>query len=785
MGAETISTYCALCISRCGCIATVKDGRLVAVEADPSHPTGSAICIKAKTAPEFVHHRDRLGTPLLRTKPKGSSDPGFRPIGWAEALDLAAARLAGIKDAFGPEAVAFGVATPSGTAIADSFGWVHRLAHAFGSPNMVFATENCNWHKDFTPMLTWGAGIGMPDYARSGLILLWGFNPTATWLSQVGPIRAAQRRGAKLVVVDPRKEGLARSADIWLGINPGSDGALALGLCHLLLESRSYDHEFVRYHTNGGALVRDDNGALLAEADLAAEGSATCPLVWDEAGDRVAPFRRDRPGASPIRPALQGSYPLTVRGQRVIARPVLERLKERCAAYTPDRVEALSAVPRDEVRRLAGLIATARPVSFFTWTGTAQHSNATGGTRAINVLYALTGGLDARGGNVWHARPPIRDVAGFEWVSPATRSRTLGMEKRPLGPPRRGWVTSRDLFQTIVSERPYPVKAFLSFGGNFALTKPDTRSSRDALRKLDFFALTEQFLTPSCAEADLVLPVASAWEREGLQAGFSLDRDAEAFIQLRPAVVPPVGESRSDTSIVFDLAVRLGLGDRFFAGDLEAGLNHVLEPTGLSAARLRADRQGVRLALNDAVGKARREGFATASGLVEIYSTALRGAGHDPLPDYEPPTMSLERRPDLASKFPLRLTCAKWPQFCHSQQRQAASLQQSMREPIVQMHPATAEARGIVEGRAIHVRTPHGWFAGRAKLTAAILENVICSQYGWWNPDNPMAPNDLNYNGAIDGEIFDPISGSNELRSYVCDVVADDPTPSAKTASPT
>src|SRR6185369_8957583 len=162
MSSQQIPTYCALCISRCGCIATVEDGRLTRVESDPGHPTGRAICIKAKAAPELVRHPERLTTPLLRTRPKGDADPGWRAIGWDEALDLVARKLIALAAEHGPQSVAFAVTTPSGTAIADSFGWIHRLAHAFGSPNLVFATENCNWHKDFSPALTWVAGIDMP-----------------------------------------------------------------------------------------------------------------------------------------------------------------------------------------------------------------------------------------------------------------------------------------------------------------------------------------------------------------------------------------------------------------------------------------------------------------------------------------------------------------------------------------------------------------------------------------------------------------------------------------------
>ncbi|HUV33156.1 MAG TPA: molybdopterin-dependent oxidoreductase, partial [Devosiaceae bacterium] len=769
MAMERIPTYCALCISRCGCVATVDDSRLVRVERDPDHPTGGAICIKAKTAPEFVHHRDRLTTPLVRTNPKGSGDPGFRAVGWDEALDLVADRLKSIAAVGGPEAVAFAVTTPSGTAIADSFGWIHRLVHAFGSPNLVFATENCNWHKDFTPMLTWGAGIGMPDYANTGVILLWGFNPTATWLAQVAPIRQAQRRGARLVVIDPRRQGLARSADLWLGLRPGTDGALALGLAHLLLERGGADEAFLRHHTDAPFLVRDDDGTLLTETDLSGPDGAAAPTVWDETSGAAVPCPVGIDADAVAAAALSGVR-LVARGATTVScRTVLDKLRQRCAGYPPDRVAEITGLSVADIEQLAVWLATTGPASFFTWTGTAQHSNATQTTRALDVLYALTGGLDAPGGNVWFNRPPVRDISGFEWVGKATRSRTLGLDERPLGPPRRGWITTRDLFRTIVTGEPYPVRALVSFGGNFALTKPRTQYAEEALRGLDFFVATELFLTPSCQQADVVLPVASAWERSGLQAGFMISQQAEEWLQLRPAVVPPRGESRSDTDIVFQLATRLGFADRFFGGDPEQGLRHELSPTGVSLETLRANPRGVRVNLASGIGRVRRDGFATPSGRVELFAAALGGIGEHRLPIYHAPAMSPEGRPGLA-EFPLRLTCAKWPQFCHSQQRQQSSITRAMPHPLVQLHPQLAAARGIDNDDPVIVMTPHGRFAAHAELTTAVRLDVVCAQYGWWDPASPWEQSELSYNGAIDGAIIDAASGSNSLRSYLCEV---------------
>ena len=168
---ERIPGYCALCISRCGCISVVKDGILSSVEPFPDHPTGKSLCIKGKAAPELVYSPERILSPLKRRNAKGSIDPGWEAISWDEAIETITAKLEKTAKESGPEAVAFGVTTPSGTGISDSFVWINRLAHAFGSPNTLFATENCNWHKDFTPQYTFGNSIGMTDYEKVGCIL--------------------------------------------------------------------------------------------------------------------------------------------------------------------------------------------------------------------------------------------------------------------------------------------------------------------------------------------------------------------------------------------------------------------------------------------------------------------------------------------------------------------------------------------------------------------------------------------------------------------------------------
>jgi anaerobic selenocysteine-containing dehydrogenase len=761
MSTELRPAYCALCISRCGCLGTLEDGVLTKVEADPLHPTGQALCVKAKAAPEAVYDPTRILYPQRRTRPKGEADPGWERISWDEALDLVAAKARATLERHGARGLAFGVATPSGTAVADSFAWIHRLAHACGSPNLVFATENCNWHKDFAPALTFGAGIGMPDYAHTGCILLWGFNPATSWLAQATAVREAHKRGAKLIVVDPRRAGLAAAADLWLRPRPGSDGALALGIANALLAGGHYDRDFLMAWSDAPFLVDEATGRRLTGADLEADGDPNRFVAWDEAAGRALacpPRPPNAPEGTAL--ALTGRYEvITIHGP-VACRPVFDRFAERCRAWPAAKVEAVTGVPAQQIEAAAQLIAENLPLSFFTWTGTCQQTNATQTGRAIATLYALTGCLDAPGGNVWFTKPAVADVMGFEWVGAETRDQTLGLDQRPLGPPQKGWITTRDLFRAVAEEAPYPVSCFLSFGSNFLLSKPNTRLTNEALEKLDFFALAELHETPTAHHADLLLPVCTAWEREGLQAGFQVGGAAEAHVQLRPALVPPQGESRSDTWIVFELAKRLGLAERFFSGDPQAALAQVLAPTGLTPEALRAEPRGISLPLETRYRKYQQDGFATPSGRVEFHSGRLGAQGQDPLPDFIPPTVPRDER------FPLTLTTAKWPQYCHSQQRGQPSLRRLMPEPLVEMHPDTAAARGINAGDWVEITTAMAPMRARARLDKHLAPEVVCAQYGWWQfPDGAGDANRL-----MDGERFDPVAGSNSLRHAPCQV---------------
>ena len=165
-----VSGFCTQCRSRCGCDAVVEDGKILRIEPKPSHPTGDRLCPKGKAATELVYHSDRLTTPMRRTSAKGAGPTIWESITWDEALTQIASQMQRIGDDHGPEQVAFSVTTPSGTHISDCISWIERFIRAYGSPNSIYGTEICNWHKDVATKFTYGSDIGTPDFVNTDCV---------------------------------------------------------------------------------------------------------------------------------------------------------------------------------------------------------------------------------------------------------------------------------------------------------------------------------------------------------------------------------------------------------------------------------------------------------------------------------------------------------------------------------------------------------------------------------------------------------------------------------------
>ena len=805
---HTVRGYCALCTAHCATVATVENGRVTRLDPDHEHPNGGVICIKGKAAPELVYHPDRLNYPLKRTRPKGDPDPGWQRVSWNEALDDIASRLKVIRERYGAKALALGKGTRSGTSVDDVERWLGRLLYLFGSPNWVSTTHVCNWHKDTGFSYTFGTNIPTPDLARSKTFLLWGHNPSSTSLILAHDIVAARGRGMKIVVVDPRRVGIGAQADMLLQPRPGTDGALALALIHCLMEEGWYDTGFARQWTNGTFLLDRATGKTVTESELAADGSASRFVVWDEHGNRPALYdpATGLYDTDSVQPALFGARALRSKdGKEISCVPVFERLGEIAAAFAPEKSEKITWVPADKVWQTALMLVHNRPVSMYMWNGLGQHTNATQTSRAIASLYALLGDFDRQGGNVIFSKVAVNDVGGKEFLPKETAALRIGREKKPLGPPAKpGNCAAYDIFTAILEERPYPIKAFLSFGANPVMSNADARRGRQALSALEFSVAVDLFMTPTAELCDYVLPAASFLEMSNITTAFEHRPAGETHLQYRPAVVEPLYERRSDTWIIFELAGRMGFTEQFFNGDVEAGYAYELAPSGVTLEELKNSPGGIPLPAETIYEKHAKKspfhpplakgerggfsfgasngdiarGFATPSKKVELYCQTFAAHGYPALPEYVEPALSPVSRPDIAADFPLVLTNAKFTTYVHSQQRALPSLRKASPQPAADIHPDSAALYGIANKKWMIVESPRGAIKVKAHVTRNILPGVVCCQHGWWQACkelelpgyNPYDSDGANPATLIGTDLADPVSGSLPHRSYLCRV---------------
>jgi anaerobic selenocysteine-containing dehydrogenase len=555
------------------------------------------------------------------------------------------------------------------------------------------------------------------------------------------------------------------------------------------MEESWYDASFARQWTNGPFLLNTETQKVLTEADLTAHGSPDRYVVWDESKDQAVIYDPatgiyERDG---VQPALFGSRTLKGKdGSKIPCRPVFERLGDIASACAPERSEKITWVPADKVWQSALLLAHNRPVSLYMWNGIGQHTNATQTSRTIASLYALLGDFDRLGGNVIFPRVPTNDVGGKEFLPKEAAALRIGREKKPLGPPATpGNCAAYDIFTAILEERPYPIKAFLSFGSNPVMSNADSRRARQALSALEFGVAIDLFMTPTAELCDYVLPATSFLEMSNITTAFEHRPAGKTHLQYRSAVVEPIAERHSDTWIMFELAKLLGFAEQFWNGDIEAGYAYELAPSGITLEQLKHAPGGISLPAEPNYEKYAKQskkgvvrGFATLSKKVELYCHKFAAHGYPAMPEYVEPALSPVSRPEVAADYPLVLTNAKFTTFVHSQQRALPSLRKAAPEPTADIHPDSATRFGVRHKQWMIVESPRGAIKVRARVTPNIVPGVICCQHGWWQACkeldlpgyNPYENDGANPATLIGTDLGDPVSGSLPHRSYLCRV---------------
>lgn len=243
-----VPTFCELCFWNCGVVARVRKNRVLSLVGHPGYPTSRGrLCGRGNAGAAAVRDEDRLRHPLVRVGRRGEGR--FRRAGWKEAYRIVAEAFGKVKAEHGAQALALfyhGSGAP----------FLRTMMVAYGSPNYAApAYAQCKGPRDVGYALTFGQGFPSPeplDLEQARAIVLFGSHlGENAHNSQVQELVAALRRGARLVVLDPRLSTVASKAEVWLPVRPGSDLAVILAWIHLLLRDEAWDRDFVRTHCLG------------------------------------------------------------------------------------------------------------------------------------------------------------------------------------------------------------------------------------------------------------------------------------------------------------------------------------------------------------------------------------------------------------------------------------------------------------------------------------------------------------------------------------------------------
>ncbi|MFC1991910.1 molybdopterin-dependent oxidoreductase [Chloroflexota bacterium] len=436
-----------------------------------------------------------------------------------------------------------------------------------------------------------------------------------------------------------------------------------------------------------------------------------------------------------------------------------DKLAEHVKQYPPEKVEEITWVPAEDIRKIARIFATAKPGANVPGTCSIdQHINGFQGNRALAILQIITGNIDVPGS--WITIPFMRlgDLRVTEISEP------IGAEEHPLF--RRFWGRTSPYGQqmlfadAVLDEKPYPIKAMIVNGGNPALTLPDSERIQEAMRKLDFMVVMDLFMTDTAKLADMVLPVCSFLEKSGVGYVYGVNTGIP-YALLRKKVIEPIGESWADWKIWTELGRRMGYGQYFPWNTDEEVVDFFLKPSGLTREQLETEHPEGTFYIED--DKKYQGGvYRTPSGKIEIYSETLLENGYDPLPKFIEPSQSPVSSPELAKKFPVILTTgSRIPQYTHSQLRNIPSLRKDAPEPLAEINPETAKKYGITDGDMMVIETPKGKVTMKTQTSKDLSPGIVSIPHGW---------SEANANLLTSLDVRDPVTGYTEMKALLCRV---------------
>jgi anaerobic selenocysteine-containing dehydrogenase len=645
------------CPDTCGLLVEVEAGRAVRVTGDPEHPyTRGYLCPKMVHYERTVHSPRRPTTPLIRTGAKGEGS--FRPISWDEAIGTIADRWREIIARHGTEAILpYSYAGTMGL-IQRNAG--HAFFHRLGASRLDRTI--CSPAKD----AGWKAVMGdtpacHPDrVAASDLVILWGINAAATSIHFLHGVRETRKNGASVWLIDTYETPTAASADRLILIRPGSDGALALGMMHIIDREGLTDPDFIADQVKGFAELKQ----------------------------QILPH------------------------------------------YPPERVAALTGISEETLVELARAYGAARAPFIRLGSGLSRYGNGAMTIRTIAVLPALTGAYGRPGGGLF----PGTSTGGAFAMKEVVREDFMSTPTRIVNMNRLGHALNE-------LDGP-PVMGLYVYHSNPAAVAPDQNAVLRGLAREDLFTVVhERFMTDTARHADIVLPATSSLEQSDLYRSYGT-----YCIQRAAAVIPPVGESRSNREVFALLADALGFDEPFFRQTTDELIDRLLaipaplrEGTDLSVL---ADGRAVELAVApDAAGR-----YLTPSGRIEI----LNPREAEPLPRWLPPHSD-------GDSHPFRLMTAPNLFSLNASFYEQDELREKQQGMLLLINSDDARRKGIEAGERVVAWNDLGEVVFIARPTTGVPAGVVVAEGVWWLE---FAPGTRSVNALTSQRLTDQGGGS-------------------------
>ncbi len=689
-------------IDCCGILAHVKGDRVIKLEpADFPDERDRRICLRGLSSLDITYHPDRLKYPMKRVGARGEGK--FERISWDEAYDEIVKNFEKIAKEHGWRAIGWVLGGPgAGTT---KFGAYLRIASLTQS----------------TRVSAWGYGdAGLPCGSRiiighhfpyihlfgefwqrkwPEMLIIWGANPAeAMPLQTMRKVLDAKESGTYVVVIDPRFTVTASKADQFVGVKPGTDSALALGLMNVIFNYKIYNKDFVLEHTNGAYLVRTDTGMLLRGKDVG-EKKPDAYMVWHDPSNTHKALRRK----NVMEATLTGTH--IING--IECKPVFQLLMDLASDYTPEKTAEITGVKKDIIIRLAEKIGTTKNVKFFTYMGFTRTYHGDISMRGLISVASITGHVTTSFSSGY--MPPILNWKPFLKVIPDKPSFH-----------RLGILT---LYNAVIKGKPFPIKAAWFAFINFLNQCVDSNKIiEEFYPKLDFIVQTELFMTPSAKFADILLPVCSFLE-------FSdFCHHPYPYVQLQQKVINPLYESKSDATIISELADKFGFGD-YFKGGEEALIDLIMDHHSLDNVNREILKKGASKLKPIPDGSNYRLGFGTPSGKIELYAEQLTEYG-EAFPVYLPPIEAPITPGD--KKYPLSFIQGHSRFRTHSSFANVKSLLDMNPEPFVEINPVDANARHIFDDDYVTVFNDRGKTTLKARISESVGPGVVNINEGWW-----------------------------------------------------